>query len=249
MIYKVCVKKYGPFLCYASVGNFHMKHAHFNWQPYQFSIWLSHYFKPYCQLCHCRLTANTILCEECHQSIYWLPSPKQVELIHQKILTIQAISYYQYPIDKIIRNFKFHEDIQMIPILYHLIGQLPCPKNHHANNSVILAMPTTNQRMAKRGFDPLTILVPYLAKHWQIPVWRGVQRIDDSTSQRVLSKLERQKNISGAFSVTDELAVKKVLIFDDIATTGASLQELANTLLQENPQLEIHAYCLAHGSL
>ncbi|MBS9779698.1 MAG: ComF family protein [Moraxellaceae bacterium] len=168
--------------------------------------------------------------------------------MYQKILTIQPISYYQYPVDKVIRNFKFHEDIKMIPILYHLIQQLVCPKNCHANNSVILAMPTTNQRIAKRGFDPLTILVPYLSKHWQIPIWRGVQRIDNSISQRGLSRLERQENISGAFAVTDELAVKKVLIFDDIATTGASLQELANTLLQENPQLEIQAYCLAHGS-
>ncbi len=217
-------------------------------KPYQLSIWLSQYLKPYCQLCHCRLTDKSILCDDCHNSIDWLPTPKQVELIYQKILTIQPISYYQYPVDKVIRNFKFHEDIKMIPILYHLIQQLVCPKNCHANNSVILAMPTTNQRIAKRGFDPLTILVPYLSKHWQIPIWRGVQRIDNSISQRGLSRLERQENISGAFAVTDELAVKKVLIFDDIATTGASLQELANTLLQENPQLEIQAYCLAHGS-
>ncbi len=195
-----------------------------------------------------------ILCRYCHHSIDWLPTPMTIEMDNvpnqsqQQWLSIQPISYYQPPIDQIIRNFKFHEDLRMLPILLHMLRQLPPPTNHHFDNSVIIAMPTTAKRVRKRGFDPLSILMPYLSEHWQIPLWQEVSRVDDSVSQRGLSRIERQRNIQGAFALDRPLPVNKVILFDDVATTGSSLKELARTLLQNShKELQISAYCLAHG--
>lgn len=166
----------------------------------------------------------------------------------QNQLIIQPVAPYLHPLKKVIQNFKFREDVRMLPILWHAVCQLPVPKGCHQGNSVILPMPTTDARVVERGFDPLGIITPYLSEHWQIPIWQGVARVDDTVSQRGLSRIERQQNIKGAFTVIESIPVRNVILFDDVATTGSSLQELANTLLSVDNSLHLRAYSLAHGN-
>lgn len=112
-----------------------------------------------------------------------------------------------------------------------MLRQLPRPKGCHSDNSVILPMPTTDSRLSKRGFDPVTILSIYLSKHWQIPLWHGVERKDDTLSQKGLDRTERLSNLNDAFMLIETPPVKRIILFDDVATTGSSLQALARSLL------------------
>ena len=157
-----------------------------------------------------------------------------------------------------IRSFKHHEDMTKLPLLLHAIRQLPRPHGCYHNNSVIVAMPTTDQRLIKRGFDPVSILSAQLSKHWRIPLWHGVRRIDDTISQQGLTRAERLSNLDNAFTLTEKPPVKRLLLFDDVSTTGASLQALARVLISTemtetmNPKRQngyrVSAYALAHGS-
>ena len=109
-------------------------------------------------------------------------------------------------------------------------------------------MPTTTARLQRRGFDPVTILTHYLSQHWQIPIWRGVARVDDTLSQQGLSRAERLANLEDAFTLISPPPNVHLLLFDDVATTGASLKSLANTLHAADQRLQISAYALAHGN-
>lgn len=205
-----------------------------------------------------------LLCPRCHNSIMWLPEPFQVDIAAGTTLPIQAASYYDYPIRQAIRAFKQFEDMTKLPLLLHALRQLPRPHGCHYDNSVIVAMPTTNQRLIRRGFDPVSILSAHLSKHWQIPLWQGVQRIDNTSSQQGLSRAERLSNLDNAFALTQPLPVKRLLLFDDVATTGASLQALARAVLTQpmiksagmnqtvttptTSSYQLSAYALAHGS-
>ena len=200
-----------------------------------------------------------LLCSDCHNSIVWLPIPFEVDIAAGTGLSIQAATYYDYPIRQAIRSFKHHEDMTKLPLLIHVLRQLPRPQGCHRDNSVIVAMPTTNQRLVKRGFDPMSILAAQLSKHWQIPLWYGVERIDNTVSQQGLSRAERLGNLDNAFALRELPPVKRLLLFDDVATTGASLQALGRTLYGQsyslagiNPQssnpYQLTAYALAHGS-
>ncbi|MGO1376114.1 MAG: ComF family protein [Psychrobacter sp.] len=199
-----------------------------------------------------------LLCAYCHHSIAWLPEPFDVDIAAGTSLSIQAATYYDYPMREAIRAFKHHEDMTKLPLLLHAIRQLPRPHGCHHDNSVIVAMPTTNQRLIKRGFDPVGILSAQLSKHWRIPLWQGVQRIDDTVSQQGLTRAERLSNLDNAFALTKIPPVKRLLLFDDVATTGASLQALGRTLSRAstdtilNSQLHdryhLSAYAVAHGS-
>ncbi|WP_227685777.1 ComF family protein [Psychrobacter aquimaris] len=200
-----------------------------------------------------------LLCSHCHDSIAWLPKPFNVDIAAGIALPIQTATYYEYPLRQAIRAFKHHEDMTKLPLLLHAIRQLPRPHGCHHDNSVIVAMPTTEQRLVKRGFDPVSILSAQLSKHWQIPLWHGVTRIDDTVSQQGLTRAERLSNLDNAFALIEKPPVKRLLLFDDVATTGASLQALARTLLipsetvtvaynQANHKYHLSAYALAHGN-
>lgn len=249
--------------------------------PYQLGVWLAEYLNRHCQLCrthHSQLnlinTANKsslllhdsgLLCAHCQQSILWLPPSFMVDIADATSLTIQAATYYDYPIRQAFRAFKHSEDMTKLPLLVHVLRQLPRPTGCNSSNSVIIAMPTTDNRLMKRGFDPVTILSIYLSKHWGIPLWQGVQRIDSTVSQQGLTRSERLANLNEAFRVTQPSTVKRLLLFDDIATTGASLQALARSLYNMDQAThtppttsnaatsticayKITAYALAHGS-
>ena len=199
-----------------------------------------------------------LLCADCHNSIIWLPKSFEVDIAAGTSLTIQAATYYDYPMRQAIRSFKHHEDMTKLPLLLHAIRQLPRPHGCYHNNSVIVAMPTTDQRLIKRGFDPVSILSAQLSKHWRIPLWHGVRRIDDTISQQGLTRAERLSNLDNAFTLTEKPPVKRLLLFDDVSTTGASLQALARVLISTemtetmNPKRQngyrVSAYALAHGS-
>ena len=200
-----------------------------------------------------------LLCIRCHHSIAWLPKSFDVDIAVGKTLSIQAATYYDYPIRQAIRSFKHHEDMTKLPLLIHVLRQLPRPQGCHRDNSVIVAMPTTNQRLVKRGFDPVSILAAQLSKHWHIPLWHGVERIDNTVSQQGLSRAERLGNLDNAFALRELPPVKRLLLFDDVATTGASLQALGRTLYDQSFSLagvnsqssnpyQLSAYALAHGS-
>ena len=197
-----------------------------------------------------------LLCSDCHNSIVWLPIPFEVDIAAGTSLSIQAATYYDYPIRQAIRFFKHHEDMTKLPLLIHVLRQLPRPQGCHRDNSVIVAMPTTNQRLTKRGFDPVSILAAQLSKHWHIPLWNGVERIDNTVSQQGLTRAERLGNLDNAFALIETPPVKRLLLFDDVATTGASLQALARIFFDaslsshpiKTPSYIIQAYTLAHGS-
>jgi len=202
--------------------------------------------------------SSGLLCAHCHNDITWLPRPFEVDIAPSVSLSIQSSTYYEYPIRQAIRAFKHQEDMTKLPLLLHTIRQLPRPHGCHRNNSVIVAMPTTSQRLVKRGFDPVSILSAQLSKHWQIPLWQGVKRIDDTVSQQGLSRAERLSNLDNAFVLIEKPPTKCLLLFDDVSTTGASLQALARAFIPpatvksvtdiSHNIYQISAYVLAHGS-
>ncbi|WP_201532313.1 ComF family protein [Psychrobacter sp. LFX-11D] len=199
--------------------------------------------------------SSGLLCASCHSSIAWLPKPFEVDITAGMTLTIQAATYYDYPMRQAIRAFKHHEDMTKLPLLLHVIRQLPRPYGCHHDNSVIVAMPTTDVRLIKRGFDPVSILAAHLSKHWDIPLWQGIKRIDNTVSQQGLTRVERLSNLDNAFTLLKPSPVKRLILFDDVATTGASLQALArilsiypSTSSTFNNKYYLCAYALAHGS-
>lgn len=204
--------------------------------------------------------ARGYLCLGCLADSEWLPPVFQIAIspsvksinilpVAQQTLNIQAATYYQGAMRLAISHFKDREQLTVLPYLMHGIFELATwLAAYHLDDAVILPVPTTPDRLAERGFDPVSVLAVQLSGLTGIPLWHGVVRTGNQLHQRGLDRQSRLENLDGAFEVEILPETSKILLFDDVATTGATFKALASVLLEADPSLKIYGLCLAHGS-
>ena len=98
---------------------------------------------------------------------------------------------------------------------------------------LIIPVPLHRERLMQREFNQATIVAQGLAQQLHAPVLeRGLVRVRATRPQVELSGRERRQNVQQAFVVTPTAALeaKRVLVVDDVFTTGATLEEIARTL-------------------
>jgi ComF family protein len=98
---------------------------------------------------------------------------------------------------------------------------------------LIVPVPLHVRRLRGRGFNQAILLGEVLAREWGIPLHRQLlQRIRWTEPQISLTAEQRRDNVRGAFSVRDSAAVagKRVLLVDDVFTTGSTVEECAKML-------------------
>ena len=100
------------------------------------------------------------------------------------------------------------------------------------NFDIITFIPQTEKESAKRGYNQGEILATEVGKRLNIPVMPLLVKIYDTERQHSLPYLSRSGNIFGAFDICnrDLVSNKKILLIDDIKTSGATLNECAKML-------------------
>ena len=97
----------------------------------------------------------------------------------------------------------------------------------------IIPLPVTEKRLRERGFNQSFILAEEISRMTGKPIHHSVLlKIKETKDQFTLSKEERKTNIKGAFALTDtvNLKGKRVLLVDDLYTTGQTSREAARIL-------------------
>lgn len=198
--------------------------------------------------------ANTnLLCDTCHHLMTWRIPPVRLKALtdvadNPSFFHLYFATHYQYPINQALNQFKDHENLSALMMLVHVLRQLPKPVGCHAKNTAIVPMPTTDKRLVKRGFYPVMVLAKWLAYHWELPIWQGLGRIADSDHQRGLDRQARLDNIQDAFVLNDAPPARQLILFDDVATTGTTIQVAAGAIMRYSPDIRIIAVCAAHGT-
>ncbi len=98
---------------------------------------------------------------------------------------------------------------------------------------LLLPVPLAKKRLRWRGFNQSEELAREISPFWGIPLLSGILLKKKETPAQVeLSKKERGENIRGAFEVENAEMIfgKKVLLVDDVYTTGATMDECARVL-------------------
>jgi len=114
---------------------------------------------------------------------------------------------------------------------------------------LILPVPLHPDKEDSRGFNQAHLLSKQISKGLNLPVVRGnLQRIVNTASQTSLSPKERLKNVKGAFKIKrpEALAKKKILLIDDVFTTGATVEECSRILKAAGVK-EINVFTLARA--
>jgi ComF family protein len=98
---------------------------------------------------------------------------------------------------------------------------------------LIVPVPLHVRRLRSRGFNQAVLLGDLLAREWKLPLARrALRRIRWTEPQINLAAHERRDNVKGAFAVADPAAVagKRVLLVDDVLTTGSTAEECSRVL-------------------
>src|SRR5690606_23027245 len=89
----------------------------------------------------------------------------------------------------------------------------------------------------ERGYNQSLVLAKHVAKQLHVPIWQPITRLKQH-SQKGLSRLERIEDIQSQFqiSTTTRIRYRRVLIIDDVVTTGSSIRALSQKLEEPGGQ-------------
>ena len=141
-------------------------------------------------------------------------------------------------------HFKYYKDKQLAWALGYLLFPI-LDKILLSDIDMIIPVPLHNNKYRERGFNQSSELLNYYRAVNNSIVVNNliVSRHKDTTSQVTMSRLERELNLSDAFTVNKSVHGAKVLIVDDVVTTGATVNSLAK-VLKHNGAIKVEVCCL-----
>ena len=112
---------------------------------------------------------------------------------------------------------------------------------------LLIPVPMHRKRLQRRGYNQAALLCRHLSDELTIP-WshKLVAKCRDTRPQASLTLKQRQHNLRGCFTVTAKHSPSHICIIDDVLTTGATAQELAQTLRKQGAR-QIQVWTLAHA--
>ena len=194
-------------------------------------------FPEQCLHCNAQQHTSLLLCPACllelPQTLHTLPQSTPIS-------AIWGLGPYEGPLGSLIRRCKYKPDPRILTALCMRIQHTDIPWSSYP---VITHVPTTKKRLFHRGFDQARELALILAAQNKIPHRTLLKRLDPF-SQGLRDRKERTQNLSHRFAICAP-PPSKVLLIDDVRTTGSTLEACAMTLLNEGAQ-EVHAIVLGY---
>lgn len=153
-------------------------------------------------------------------------------------------------IGELVHNFKYNYAEDIFGVFEKIISDFLSQNIYYFENiDFIIPVPLHGRRFAERGFNQAELIANAIAKLTGKEVRsKAIVRQRYTSVQARLNKEERTHNVSGAFVMSGESAVKNknILIVDDVFTTGSTLQECAK-LLKYSGAKKISGFTLARG--
>jgi len=193
---------------------------------------------PWCDCCGMPVAGrldHAFICADCQED----PPP----FTHAR-----SICRYEGGVRDAIHALKYQRDFSVVPDLARML--LAGIRTHvePAPHSVLVPVPLHWRRRFHRGFNQGAELIRGMRKQEpSLLTWNGLKRVKHTDTQTRLSKAGRKANVKNAFQVNITREVpERVLLLDDVMTTGATLSEAARALKKAGVK-EVNTLTLARG--
>ncbi len=152
-----------------------------------------------------------------------------------------AFAPYRYAgeVRQLIHVYKFGACDEALPLLVRAMADAM----HRRDFDCVVPVPLHPRREKKRGFNQALLLCRELSNHMGIPVEEPLRRTRFHKPQSRLPMRKRAANVSKAFSCPGDVKGKRILLVDDVRTTGSTAHACANALM--NAGAESVCLCVA----
>lgn len=170
------------------------------------------------------------------------------ELPLRNIRRMWAAAHYDAAVGEAIRLFKFQGKRRLAGPLAEMMAAFAAEELSDESFDVLVPVPLHRVRQRSRGFNQSALLAGHLSQAMGIPVSEALYRVRPTRVQSLLEDTERHKNIVGAFAVRDghPFAGARVLLIDDVVTTGSTVAECAAALTRAGAA-DVCVYAAAHA--
>lgn len=176
----------------------------------------------------CRSSNECVkMCSKCFESMEPL-QPRITRVIDKK--PVYCAGVYSKNLQKLIRGLKYHNQrdlaLYLAKFMHDYWSQIN--ENNTMNNYQVVPVPIFAKREKQRKYNHMNLVAEEFCRISGCTYNPDlIKRIKDTKPQYKLKKVEREQNLSGAFEVIEEnLLPMKILIVDDICTTGATFEEM-----------------------
>ncbi len=150
---------------------------------------------------------------------------------------------------KLVHQFKYGHALHLRhPVADWLCETLDDPRLRGRRFDLVVPVPLHPARERERGFNQAALLAELLCARRQLPLAPVLERIRFTTTQTVFDRSARMENLRDAFRLRKKADVRglRVLVIDDVLTTGSTLSECAR-VLRKAGALSVHAATAARA--
>lgn len=138
---------------------------------------------------------------------------------------------YRGVVQQCLKKVKYKSAWDILDFLYRLQTV-----DVRLQNCLITAVPMWREKERERGFNQADIVAEMVAENNKVPYLVTLERTRETKPMFGLKKKERRENVEGAFKITyqqtNKLTGKRVILVDDVWTTGSTMRECAKVLKQ-----------------
>ncbi len=185
-----------------------------------------------CQDCHQLMIKPTYRCYQCGKPLPNTDATQCGECMTSppEFDTVIYATLYQYPVDRWVHQLKFGQQLSaaqlmadsLIPLLSSIAVEVP-----------LIPVPLHPRRLLLRGYNQAAMIAQSIAKAENRKLITDVLfRPKNTQMQAALRAKQRKNNVSGAFGCLKPLDADRILLVDDVLTTGQTLRACAKALKQ-----------------
>jgi ComF family protein len=185
------------------------------------------------------------LCLACRADLPWMPDGvcqrcagrrgargvcQGCRRLSRALTNIRAAFVYEGAARTAVLTLKFKSGRYLAPLMGDFLRTTLAARPLEAD--VVVPVPLAPARMRQRGFNQATLLAEQIAPLVDAPVVANALEREGRPAQQTLGAAERLINLRGSFTCRrpDEIEGRRVLLIDDVVTTGATLSACADTL-------------------
>ncbi len=186
-----------------------------------------------CAACRARVRRlEEPLCRRCGRELQYAGISCGCRAHLRNLSRLRSVAAYEGPLERAIHRFKYAGWRALAPELADLLAATFGRDSSASAGTLVLPVPLHPRRLRQRGYNQSELLERELRRRLQLSAPAGrLMRVRDTPPQVGLDRLRRRTNVAAAFEWSGPpLGKAAVLLVDDVATTGATLESCAAAL-------------------